>query len=524
MSVKLLLKQRANEYLYLQRFLLLMAFLLLSSFGLQAQTVTTDKDDYSPGQYVIITGSGWQPGERVDFSFEETPKPATCVNPHDLYAIADADGNIYNNQFLVKENHLGVAFVLTATGETGSIAVTNFTDGNISFATSGLPSGSSIRVNWSHTQGQGVNGVETFNAPAPSSTIGVNSQTLTFIYEATSNGVSYSIVDYTIVTRLSKDNSVISTVNQTSNSFLTGGGNVTQVITANYVPSIKTTKLSVATASGTYGGTTTLTATLTSGTTNLSGKTVNFSVNGTSVGSAVTDVNGVATKTNISIAGINASTTAYVGAVTAFFSADASYSASSGSGDLTITPASATITVADLEKTYNGSSQGATVKTEPAGLAVNVTYAGSTIVPTAAGTYAVVAALNNSNYISSNGTGSLVIGKAATTTVVTLTAGPFTYTGSAITPASVTVTGAGSLSLTPDAAYADNINAGKASASYTYAGDANHMGSSDSKEFTIGKAASVTTVAITGGPFTYTGSAITPASVTVTGAGSLSLT
>ena len=49
----------------------------------------------------------------------------------------------------------------------------------------------------------------------------------------------------------------------------------------------------------------------------------------------------------------------------------------------------------------------------------------------------------------------------------------------------MTVTGAGGLSLTPTATYANNINAGTATASYTYAGDANHSGSSDCENFTI---------------------------------------
>ena len=74
----------------------------------------------------------------------------------------------------------------------------------------------------------------------------------------------------------------------------------------------------------------------------------------------------------------------------------------------------------------------------------------------------------------------------------------------------MTVTGAGGLNLTPTADYADNTDAGTATASYTFAGDANHTGSSDSKTFTIGKAASSTTVTIVGGPFTYTGSPHTP--------------
>ncbi|MFN4000433.1 YDG domain-containing protein, partial [Algoriphagus sp.] len=92
-------------------------------------TVETDKDDYAPGMYVVITGSGWQPGETVSFHFDEDPKPDTCVNPHDLVAVADAEGNIFNDEFLVKENHLGVTFTLTATGLTsGRTAVTVFTD------------------------------------------------------------------------------------------------------------------------------------------------------------------------------------------------------------------------------------------------------------------------------------------------------------------------------------------------------------------------------------------------------------
>ena len=109
-------------------FLIANLFFANGSFG-QA-TVTTDKDDYAPGEYVIITGSGWYPGETVLLHLDETPKPVTCLNPHNLSATADANGNIYNNLFLIRESHLGVAFLLTATGQTsGLIATRNFTDG-----------------------------------------------------------------------------------------------------------------------------------------------------------------------------------------------------------------------------------------------------------------------------------------------------------------------------------------------------------------------------------------------------------
>jgi hypothetical protein len=64
---------------------------------------------------------------------------------------------------------------------------------------------------------------------------------------------------------------------------------------------------------------------------------------------------------------------------------------------------------------------------------------------------------------------------------VTCTAGPFVYTGSAYTPCSVSVTGAGGLSDTPAPVYANNVGAGTATRSYTFAGDTNHTGSNDQR-------------------------------------------
>ena len=85
-------------------------------------------------------------------------------------------------------------------------------------------------------------------------------------------------------------------------------------------------------------------------------------------------------------------------------------------------------------------------------------------------------------------------------------------------PCSATVTGPG-LSQTPDVVYSNNINAGTATASVSFAATTNYLASSDSKNFTIDKAATTTALTCTPGPFTYTGSAITPCSATVTGPG-----
>src|SRR6266550_1032439 len=86
-------------------------------------------------------------------------------------------------------------------------------------------------------------------------------------------------------------------------------------------------------------------------------------------------------------------------------------------------------------------------------------------------------------------------------------------------PCSATVTGA-SLSLTPTPSYANNTNVGTAGASATYAGDANHIGSTGTGSFTIARAASAVTVTCTAGaPYTYTGSAQTPCTAAASGAG-----
>ena len=109
----------------------------------------------------------------------------------------------------------------------------------------------------------------------------------------------------------------------------------------------------------------------------------------------------------------------------------------------------------------------------PADLTSLLTLTGTT--HTAAGDYPADAwsFAGNSNYKATSGTVHDIIDKAVTTTTVTINGGPFTYTGAAQTPATVSVTGAGGLNLTPTASYANNINAGTATASYSYAGDAN---------------------------------------------------
>jgi hypothetical protein len=93
------------------------------------------------------------------------------------------------------------------------------------------------------------------------------------------------------------------------------------------------TTLAVSPASGYYGGTATLTATLTNSGVGVSGKTVNFSLNGTGVGSAVTDGSGVATL-GASLVGIPVGV--YPTGVSASFAGDLGFAPSLGSNSLTV--------------------------------------------------------------------------------------------------------------------------------------------------------------------------------------------
>src|SRR5437867_978823 len=149
-------------------------------------------------------------------------------------------------------------------------------------------------------------------------------------------------------------------------------------------------------------------------------------------------------------------------------------------------------------------------------------YGPSTTAPTDAGTYRLRATFaGDDNHLGSQDAQTMTIAPASSTTAVSCPAGPYTYTGAAQMPCSAVVTGA-SLSLTPTPSYANNTDAGTATASYTFAGDANHTGSSDSKTFTIGPASSTTTVSCPATAQTYAGAPLNPCTASYSGAGGLS--
>jgi ribosomal protein L18E len=123
------------------------------------------------------------------------------------------------------------------------------------------------------------------------------------------------------------------------------------------------TVLTVAAAASTYGGSVNLSATLTSNSSPVSGKSISFTLNGNAAGSGVTDGSGVATVTVNPLCGSSYNAGLYSSGVAASFAGDGSYTGSSGSNSLTVGKATATFTVTPYSVTYDGNPHTATVST-----------------------------------------------------------------------------------------------------------------------------------------------------------------
>ena len=172
---------------------------------------------------------------------------------------------------------------------------------------------------------------------------------------------------------------------------------------------------------------------------------------------------------------------------------------------------------ADFTVSATGGASGNAVTFGAAG---DCTLSGSTVHITGAGDCTVTASQSgNANYAAAHDVPrSFTIDKAASVVTVTCDAGPFVYRGSAFTPCSANVTGVGGLGQSLDVDYSNNVGAGTATASATFAEDANHLGDTDSKTFTIDKAGSTVAVTCPLANPVYTGSAIEPCSAKATGA------
>jgi len=144
---------------------------------------------------------------------------------------------------------------------------------------------------------------------------------------------------------------------------------------------------------------------------------------------------------------------------------------------------SASVTLGNLARTYNGTDRTVTTTTVPTNLMVSLTYNGSGSAPTNAGSYTVVGTISGLDYQGS-ATNTLVIGKAAAN--VSLENLSQTYDGTA-KRATITTVPPG---LAVDFTYSGSADAPTNAGSYTVIGlvnDANYVGSA-TNTLVIGKA------------------------------------
>ncbi|HTI38457.1 MAG TPA: MBG domain-containing protein, partial [Vicinamibacterales bacterium] len=380
-------------------------------------TLKTDADDYAPGTKAVITGAGWNPNSDVTLIFQEDP---AVHDDYVLHVTADAEGKIYWDQWAPEPHDLNVRFYLLAKqvladGSERRAQIT-FTDGNATSVSGTVHNGSA--------SGPGLSGVTITctsgcnNSPAASTTSNTSGA---YVFDNGTTKLSFGTNGpVTLQLTASKPGFTSQTIT------LSGVNNGATITNADFVlsPSISTTALSVQAASGTYGGTVNLSATLTSGVNPVSGKTVSFTLNGTSKGSALTNASGVASLSNVSLGSIAAGS--YLSGVGASFAGDASFSSSSGTSSLTVNQATLTITPdGGKSKTYGQtfSAFTGTVSGLVNGDAGNATYA-STGAPATAnvGSYDITSSFafttgSASNYDvhTNTATNGLTVGKATLT-------------------------------------------------------------------------------------------------------------
>ena len=336
-TVLLKLKRHGLAFLVTQLFLVTLAF--------GQATVTTDKADYAPGEVLVITGSGWDPGEVVKLNIVETP--TLCPNGHNLYDTADENGNIFNNAFVFNIRHVGITFTLTATGlSSGLTAQTTFTDANTALSNPTPTTavyGSTITISSTLTQQGNDNSCVACVGPGnpiPGKTLvfTINNGTSWGSGITNSSGVGSTTVTVTLP---------VGTYNGNDRLRVSFAGDATpyasQLAQATFEVTPATTSLSAVSGSGVYGNAATLTATSSLA---IAGISVSFSLDGTAVGSALTNASGVATLsvpfTSIPATVRNAGT--HTNEVQASIAATGNYSAASAQGNLAITARAITVT------------------------------------------------------------------------------------------------------------------------------------------------------------------------------------
>jgi Kelch motif protein len=344
-------------------------------------TVKTDQADYAPGSIVTITGSGWQPGETVTLSFLESPLIDTHPN---LTAVADASGNIFNNQFSPDSHDIGILFYLSGAGSV-SQAQTTFTDApkdalNVSpnnynhtlHPGDAIPSGDTFT--YSITSNSGGTTFPVSTTVALTGAFGSVSPTSGTITAYGAGGSLAATVSGTVpctqalgLTTLNVVGTVTSSTATITPDHKNTTVNITVVSPSNPSCTVGTTLVlnSVSPNSVPFGssGPVTFTATLTRNDTSAGvvGATVNFSVDGGAAGSATTGVGGVATFTTYNPSSLSVATHNVAASFATATIGGTNFSGSnSGTLPLAVNRATPTITWANPADITYGTALGST--------------------------------------------------------------------------------------------------------------------------------------------------------------------
>lgn len=323
--------------------------------GEQAGLVS-DKDDYAPGEISWLGGWNFQPGESIYLTiFIDDPEMGVHVNNYDwTYEQADEQGTFLTS-FGVPAEAAWMTLTATAKGLTsGRTATAVFTDAppvvvsSINPSSGPLVGGTAVQILGS---GFGPETQVTYTVTIGGTLVPVNRDNHNQLTVTVPPGVTLGAVDVVVY----QDGTPVGTLTQ---GYTYG------------VPVAETSSLTASATTGTYGGTTTLSATLKDGNNNpLSGKTISFTLNGNTFtgNTAVTNASGIATLTGVSLSGINAGT--YATGVGASFAGAAPFPATSATGSLTVSTKAITVTADAKSKVY-GDADPALTFTNDGGLQV----------------------------------------------------------------------------------------------------------------------------------------------------------
>ena len=203
--------------------------LFSASLTAWSATVSTDQSDYSPGETVMITGTGFAPGESVQLQVLNLTDPSDNGPEHDPWTVtADTNGNI-STSWLVTPDEGGATLQLTARGLTsGLVAQMTFTDtSHVLSVTVGAPS-----TNATYGTAQNITYVVTIAANGNGA--GTSTPTISGLPTGVSGVFNPASVDLNVVTGLpGKSTNITLTITTVTN---TGAVTNTFTVTACFSP------------------------------------------------------------------------------------------------------------------------------------------------------------------------------------------------------------------------------------------------------------------------------------------------